>query len=86
MREYLQEHEKEVVDFMDVLYDVEWNRKILDRENREEAKQEGLDERSIQVYNNCLDRGMSENDAIALSEISEKALAVAREQRRNRQS
>ncbi|MDD6381046.1 MAG: hypothetical protein PUG04_05100 [Lachnospiraceae bacterium] len=84
LEEYLTEHEQEVFDMVDVLYDVEWNRKILNKQDREEARQEGENDKSIKVYNNCLDRGMSEADAISLSEISDEALAVARKRRSER--
>lgn len=42
---------------------------------------QGEDDRAITVYNNCLDRGMTEADAIAISEISDEALKKARKQR-----
>ena len=55
------------------------------KQGRQEGRQEGMQEEryegAIRTYNNCLDRGMSENDAIAISEISDSALKKAREGR-----
>ncbi len=59
------------------------------KKGRKEGRQEGMaigeangaDKNAIIVYNNCLDRGMSEKDAIAISEISDSALKKAREGR-----
>ena len=36
-----------------------------------EGKIEGIKEKSLQVYANCLKRGMSKEDAIAISGIAE---------------
>lgn len=86
LAEYLEEHEKEVVDIMDILYDRDYNMKILNKEHDEKVRDEGItlgaDNRSIQIYNNCLDKGMSEQDAISISLISDKSLSQAREQRK----
>lgn len=86
LAEYLEEHEKEVVDIMDILYDRDYNMKILSKEHDEKVRDEGItlgaDNRSIQIYNNCLDKGMSEQDAISISLISDKSLSQAREQRK----
>ena len=55
------------------------------KQGRQEGRQEGMQEErydgAIRTYNNCLDRGMSEKDAIAISEISDSALKKAREGR-----
>lgn len=55
------------------------------QEGRQEGRKEGMQEErydgAIRTYNNCLDRGMSEKDAIAISEISDSALKKAREGR-----
>ena len=36
-----------------------------------EGKQEGELKKAIQVYKNCLNRGMSKEDALAISELKE---------------
>lgn len=41
-------------------------------EGKLEGKLEGILENSIQVYKNCLARGMSKEDALAISELKEK--------------
>ena len=46
------------------------------REGRAEGLKEGHDaailEKSIQVYKNCIARGMSKEDALAISELKEE--------------
>ena len=54
-----------------------WNAALMDerREGREEGLQEGEDigilKKSQQVYDNCIARGMSEEDALAISGLEE---------------
>jgi len=60
---------------------------ILDRieaRGKEQGEIIGEDNHAIKVYNNCLNRGMSEKDAIAISEISDSALQRARKGRQNK--
>ena len=39
---------------------------------KEEGKAEGIIEATIQVYNNCISRGMTREEAISISEIAEE--------------
>ncbi|MBQ9233065.1 MAG: hypothetical protein IJ167_03400 [Lachnospiraceae bacterium] len=43
-------------------------------EGRAEGKAEGIAAKTIQVYQNCIKRGMNQEDAIAISGISETQL------------
>ena len=45
------------------------------REGLAQGKREGIEANAIIVYKNCLARGFSKEDAIAISEISEETLA-----------
>ena len=41
-------------------------------QGRLEGRQEGIQEHALQVYQNCLDRGMPEEEAIAISGVGQK--------------
>ena len=41
-------------------------------EGKAEGKAEGIKEKTLQVYNNCIKRGMSKEEAIAISGIAEE--------------
>lgn len=43
-----------------------------------EGKAEGALEKGLRVYQNCIDRGMSKEDALAIAEITEEDLAGAK--------
>ena len=46
-------------------------------EGRMEGRIEGIAEKALQVYNNCIDRGMSKEDAVAISGYNPKAVKTA---------
>ena len=62
----------------------EWKKELLTQggraEGRAEGKAEGLEEgqakTTLMVYRNCLNRGMSQQDAIEISGISKELLST----------
>ena len=47
------------------------------------GREEGFNEKGIQVYINAISRGMSEEDAKAIAEISDELMEVARKRIEN---
>ena len=47
------------------------------------GREEGFNEKGIQVYINAISRGMSEEDAKAIAEISDELVEVARKRIEN---
>ena len=56
----------------------EWKEELL-TQGRAEGKAEGYDEKTLIVYRNCLNRGMSKQDAIAISGITSELLKTVSE-------
>ncbi len=74
LRKFFIENREEVSKM--AIIDMTWEKlePIIRKEEFEEGRLEGIDEKAIQVYKNCLERGLSKEDAIEISGITEEQL------------
>ena len=73
---FLVGHRAEVKDMCITEYNEAETMQLFREEGREEGRAEGMLEKAKQVYRNCLARGMSEEDAMAISGLKDAQIAV----------
>ena len=71
---FLRERRMEVLRAMTIDMTIDRRIELIREEEREEGREEGRREMMLETYKNCLSRGLSRDDAIAISGISEELL------------
>lgn len=74
LERFLRERRMEVLRAMTIDMTIDRRIELIREEEREEGREEGRREMMLETYENCLSRGLSRDDAIAISGISEELL------------